>query len=171
MAKDLRRLSSALPSENDIRQFIEIVDREPSDRSAAIMAAGLLEQSLEVAIRSRLADPGDKIADSWFDGANAPFATFSAKITLGRALGIYGPEMEKRLSTIKNVRNVFAHRSTPIDFGHPALIKHVAGLWDMDLPKSRPARTRYCALCVKIAEAFIENAFEHGGKEISVDFP
>jgi hypothetical protein len=77
------------------------------------MMAALVELALKDAIRVRIADPGDNISHQWFDGDNAAFGSFAAKIQLGRALGIYGPVMHGQLTVIKNVRNQFAHCAVP----------------------------------------------------------
>lgn len=85
------------------------------------MAAALVERALEDLIRSRLHDPGNGAQDEWFEGSNAPFRTFSAKITLGRALDLYDEHIEGYLATIKSIRNAFAHGMIPLSFDHPAL--------------------------------------------------
>lgn len=111
----------------------------------------------------------ETIRNSWFDGDNAPFRTFSAKIKLGRALAIYADKMDARLNIIKNVRNVFAHRSTPMDFSHPVLAK------EADKLKTRATqpggRMTYCATGLALAKLLIKDAFEHGGKELKISFP
>ncbi len=167
----LSSLSRELPTEDELFNFGDILSAEPSDRSAAIMAAGLVEQALYVAATSRMADPGPAIRNTWFEDANAPFATFAAKIKLGRALGIYGPKMDKTLCRIKDVRNVFAHRSTPIDFTHPSVEAAVMKMNSQPMTGSTPVRTRYCAICLATTKLLIKDAFEQGGKEIALSFP
>ncbi len=169
--KSLADLSREFPSGEDLAGFVDTLAAESSDRTAAIMAAALLEQALYTCINSRLADAGESVRHTWFDAPNAPFGTYSAQIKLGRALGIYGPIMEKTLSTIKDIRNVFAHRSSPIDFNDPTISRHVRALADAPLIGDTPIKTRYCAICVRIAKALIEDAFKHGGKEIELSFP
>lgn len=167
----LSSLSREFPTEDELLNFGDILAAEPSDRSAAIMAAGLVEQSLYVAVTSRMADPGPAIITTWFEDANAPFATFAAKIKLGRALGIYGPKMDKMLCSIKDVRNVFAHRSTPINFTHPNIEAAVMKMNQRPMTGPTPVRTRYCAVCLATAKLLIKDAFEQGGKEIELSFP
>lgn len=167
----LSDLSREMPNEDELENFSLMLASESSDRSAAIMAAGLLEHALYASIAGRLADPGKKILNDWFQGPNAPFGTFSAKIKLGRALGIYGPKMESALNAIKEIRNVFAHRSTPIDFNHPAIAKEVRRLFDEPLLSEGAYKTRYCASCLAFSQKLVDDAFENGGKEIAVKFP
>lgn len=167
----LSSLSREFPTEDELLNFGDILAAEPSDRSAAIMAAGLVEQSLYVAVTSRMADPGPAILNTWFEDANAPFATFAAKIKLGRALGIYGPKMDKMLCRIKDIRNVFAHRSTPITFTNPNIEAAVMKMNPRPMTGSTPVRTRYCAVCLATAKLLIKDAFKQGGKEIELSFP
>lgn len=171
----LSDLSREMPSSEVVANFLNIVAEDPSDRSAAIMAAGYLEQALFTAITTRIVYPGPTDLNSWFESANAPFGTFAAKIKLGRALATYGPETEERLCRIKDIRNVFAHRSSPIDFSHPTLVKEVRKLVanPMPTPKSgvNPARVRYCSTCFKLGQVLLEQATEHQGKELTVPLP
>jgi hypothetical protein len=137
------------------------------------MAAALVERALEDAIRSRLADPGDGIADSWFDGINAPFKSFAAKIVLGRALGIYGPGLETRLNHIKNVRNAFAHRSIPLDFTHPTLVDVTDKLSFVParLQPEMPHKIVFGAVCVALAHSLGTYSQEKGHELMPVRFP
>jgi len=162
-------LSREMPSEENLASFEAVLATEPSDRSAAIMAASLTEQALYVAICSRLADPGEAIQNSWFEDANAPFGTFAAKIKLGRALAIYAEKMEDRLCIIKNVRNVFAHRSIPLDFANPVVHAEVKKLGTR--PTHKGDRLTYCAACVAISRLLIEDALKEGGKTMKISFP
>ncbi len=165
----LSSLSRELPTEDQLVGFIDILAQEPSDRSAAIMAAGLVEQALYVAICSRLADPGDAIRDTWFNGDNSPFGTFAAKIKLDRALAIYADKMEAKLNVIKNVRNVFAHRSTPIDFSHDLLAEEASKLKTRIAQKG--GKMAFCAACLAVARLLIKDAFDKGGAEMEISFP
>lgn len=157
-----------MPSEEQILAFPEILANEPSNRSAAIMAAALVEQALYTAITCRLVDPGESILKAWFEGENAPFGTFSAKIKLGRALGIYREKMEGRLVIIKNVRNVFAHRSTPITFGHPSIKQEIEKLRTR---KTHEGAAAYYSMCLALSKLLIQDGFKHGGKDVPVSFP
>lgn len=116
----LQELARQLPSEDNLKHYWEHIKAE-SDRGAAVMAAALVERALEDSIRKRLTDPGDGTANSWFEGINAPFRTFSSKISLGRALNQYDAPIEALLVVIKNIRNAFAHGMTPLNFSHPTL--------------------------------------------------
>lgn len=137
------------------------------------MASAFVEQTLWVMLNSYLVDAGDKVRKAWFDSPTAPFKSFSAKIELGFAIGIYGPETKARLDRIRNIRNVFAHRSLPLDFSHPTLKAECAKLFDLDFKNDgdSPVRTRYCSTCLWHSERFIKIAFKHGDKEFQTELP
>ena len=167
----LADLSRELPSEHELVEFLDILAQEPSDRTAAIMAASLLEHALYAAVTARMVDPGPTTVNLWFEAPNAPFATFADKIKLGRALGIYGEQWEKALNQIRDIRNVFAHRASPIDFRHPTIIKEVKKIAGQKMIGENPARVRFCAACLKLATKLVDYGFEHGGKDITLAFP
>ena len=166
----LSDISKQLPTEDQIENYLDLLLDE-SDRGAAIMASGFAEQALQTAICSRVADHGETVRKSWFEGDNAPFATFSAKIQLGMALGIYADKMRDQLITIKNIRNQFAHCSVPLDFSHPAIVGAVRSLRNEELPELDKARARYCAMCLAIAQLLIVDAFEKGGQKFLIRYP
>lgn len=168
----LDALSKELPTEHDLTSFSMLLSAE-SDRGSAIMSSAFVEQTLWAMLNSFLVDEGETVRKEWFEGATAPFGSFSAKIALGFALGIYGPETKLKLDIIRNIRNVFAHRSLPLDFKHPTIMAECRRFSEKDfLPESDdPARTRYCAICLSLGRHFIRIAFKHGGKEIARELP
>ena len=167
----LQSLSGQMPTEAEILGFIGITLKE-SDRGAAIMAAALVEMSLEMAIRAKLVDPGQEITKSWFSGTNAPFGTFSAKIKLGRALAIYANEMDSRLGAIKDIRNTFAHRNLPLDLENEAAIEACNKM--APFMKRATFKDNYRMVfvtgCVTHAHSLLKFAMKHGGKTMIPDF-
>jgi hypothetical protein len=167
----LTQLASQRPTEEQLLRYAELLERE-TDRGLAVMAAALVENALELAIRSRIADPGEHISSAWFSGINAPFGTFGSKIQLGRALAIYGEHMQGRLATIKDVRNAFAHSSIPLDFTHSAVRDACEGLAPKEPEEiGKSQRAVFGAMCLTESICLIRNAFEHGGKELEISFP
>ena len=167
----LADLSRGQPTEDELLVFITLVDAEPSDRSAALMSASLVEHALHLAVNSRLADCGEAIRNTWFNDATAPFGSFAAKIKLGRALGIYKERMDARLLGVKDIRNVFAHRASPIDFTHPTLDAACRKLIAPRQFDEGGARSAYCGTCMALAKLLVADAFEYGGREMTVSFP
>jgi hypothetical protein len=164
-------LSKEAITDADLEGFGETIRNEP-DRSAAIMAASLVERALTDAIRARLADPGKEITRTWFEGLNAPFQTFSAKIVLGRALAIYGGVMEARLNLVRNIRNAFAHRPQALDFTHPTLMEACLPLMPAEhLDREMGRKQIYAVACLALCSVLGKFAEEEGGKELTVRFP
>ena len=86
-----------------------------SDRSAAIIGAAFVEDSLQCALESRMR-LDEQTFNALFNGPNSSLGSFSSKISLGFALGLYGPLLKKDLNWIREIRNEFAHSMKPITF-------------------------------------------------------
>jgi hypothetical protein len=99
--------------------FKEIV--EQSDRAAAITAASVLDALLEETILRRLMPLARDREEALFRGPNKPLATFSAKIEMAFALGLYSNEERLKPHRIRDIRNRFAHRIEPLKFSEPSI--------------------------------------------------
>lgn len=165
----LEALSLEAPSTLELGTYVNFIIAE-NDRGSAVMSTSLVEKALEDVVRAYMVDPGDGTPDTWFVGRNAPFRSFSAKIALGRALGIYGPGMEKRLNTIRRIRNVFAHRMLPIDFTHPTIKAECKKLTPHP-EKDAQAKVVFGAACMALAKILGIHAETVGGKEKKLPFP
>lgn len=164
----LADLSRQKPTSEQLENYEYLIMQE-SDRGSAIMAGALVEESLTIAIRAFIVDPGETTAKTWFDSPSAPFGNFAAKIKLGRALAIYGENLETRLNLIKDIRNAFAHSSIPLDFEHPTLAAACVHLnADPEKFKDKHARILFWSYCLAVSKVLVNLAFSHGGKEIDV---
>jgi hypothetical protein len=86
-----------------------------SDRACGVLNASWLEQSIELSIQRVLRpDYSRKLFD--FEG---PLGTFSAKIMMGYAIGLFGPKTNHDLLLIRTIRNEFAHCQLPLRFDIP----------------------------------------------------
>jgi hypothetical protein len=85
-----------------------------SDRAAAIVAAACVEDQLGEALRVVMEKDETVIRDMF--RSSGPLGSFSAKISLGYLLGLYEKDMKKEIDTIKEIRNVFAHRRETTGF-------------------------------------------------------
>lgn len=108
----LKKLSSAEPDFDDFRPFKEEVKRQKNDRGAALLLAANIENALDVVL-FRVLNPATK--DEMFD-QRGPLGTFSSKILMGQALGLFGSETSRNLTNIRHIRNAFAHSKKPITF-------------------------------------------------------
>lgn len=147
----LQDLTRRLPSEEEFEFYLELIAQE-SDRGGAVMAGALVERALEDRLREFLHDPGDGTPDTWFEGVNAPFRSFFAKITLAVALRLVDSHMETCLTAIKNIRNTFAHSMAPLSFSHPAIAAECVKLRATDGSSDNQApRTMYAISCLAVA--------------------
>lgn len=96
-----RRLRAPLPQ--DLNEFDTRL-RGESDRSAALLAAALLDAQLEDLFRARLKHHQDRLLV--FDG---PLASFWSRIKMARALDWIDGDVERDLDVIRDIRNRFAH--------------------------------------------------------------
>ncbi|NQV22182.1 MAG: hypothetical protein HQ511_12280 [Rhodospirillales bacterium] len=78
------------------------------DRAVAIIEATNLEASLEDAIKTKFTDLDDNDHSNVFE-SDGPLASFSSKIRIGYALGVYGKHTRDDLNAIREIRNAFAH--------------------------------------------------------------
>lgn len=85
-----------------------------SDRAAAIVAATCVEEQLAEVLQG-LMEKDEVIVRKMFR-STGPLGSFSAKISMGYLLRLYGKDMHKELDTIKTIRNLFAHQRLAKDF-------------------------------------------------------
>ena len=92
------------------------------DRALVLIAATLIEQSLEGAIASRLAVGAD--TKPLFKGARdegGVLGTFYQKGRMAYALGVFGEQTWKDLEAILWIRNTFAHSPEDISLDTPEI--------------------------------------------------
>lgn len=98
------------------------------DPTLAIMGGNLVENSLAIAIMSRLRPLSAADLNRIFDGEAAALGRFHAKIQIGYALNIYGRADHDELMAVKFIRNRFAHHLRTRSFNDPAVAKECAQL-------------------------------------------
>ena len=124
----------------EIRSVLEELKKQ-TDRGAGIIAASVTEELLAVVIQERLLPLNSDLRQALFERMNAPLSTMSAKINLGRALGLYSDVGAKRLHMLREVRNRFAHRIEALTFDHPIVVDAMQdGLADVPPPKFKSNR-------------------------------
>lgn len=100
-------------SNKDQYEIIAEIDAQ-TDRGAAVIAVAYLENRLTALIQSRLHDIS-KVSDRIFKGYG-PLGEMRSKIDMGYVMGFYGPRTYKDLTTLRRIRNDFAHDERPLDF-------------------------------------------------------
>lgn len=133
-----RWLAEVFPGESEIyREYRGLPPRE-----LAIVCAAVLDVALAELLTLRLANREKELEE--FLGLNgdgrAPAGSFGARIQLALLVGLLTPDDAAALRTIKELRNLFAHR-VRINFLSPAVLK---------------ATTRLHALWLKRTEVLIE---------------
>jgi hypothetical protein len=128
-----------------------------TDRSAALVGCALVETALLKALMTRFVKMDDQILENLFYSPTAPLATFSSRIQVGRAIGLFDVQLQNALDGIRRVRNAFAHSSRPLKFNNELIQKECATLPDAKLkevfkkpPTTDPHRERYIATCVNL---------------------
>jgi hypothetical protein len=124
----------------------ELNDEKQSDRSVSLIAASFLESRLQIAIESRLTDrpklprtkpskskdgeKGNSLFNRLFGGhGSSPLGTFSAKIDMALAIGLFGLKVYHDLTIIREIRNTFAHEMKRITFNTRSIRDMCNNLW------------------------------------------
>lgn len=128
--RSLRRLSRQRIDKEDLQRVADEV-RSMNDRPAAMVAATLVEDALEDAILSRMRKlTKAEYRDLFF--VDSPLATFSSKIRVASALKVVYRSWARQIVLVKEIRNVFAHARTHIDFATPEIMEHTKHITVID---------------------------------------
>jgi len=95
-----------------------------SDRAAVILTVSIFEDALYRMLKNYLV-ASTSSTDELLDGANAPFSTFSAKITASHRLGLVSSKFCRDLHIIRRIRNEFAHNIHGCTFDNSAVRSRV----------------------------------------------
>ena len=117
----------------EVADAVSALAKLKDDRSVAIMGAALAEYQLGRAILNRLVEMKPDEQDSLLDNhGHGALASFSAKIWMGFAIGLYDADERSDLLKIKSVRNRFAHTDIDLQFDDPEISKLCGGLSKLD---------------------------------------
>ena len=110
--------------------------QEQSDRGAAILACAILDDTLRLAIESRLYKSETKrLKEQLFEG-QGPLATLWSRTVVARSLGLINDKIRNDLDRIRQIRNIFGHRMadgmTEYTFDTPEIAKKCEDLWSPD---------------------------------------
>ena len=129
------------------------------DRTAAISAGSLADVALERAIRTRFRSLKRQEIDTIFAGTG-PLATSSAKIQIAYALGIIGPQTKHDLTTIKDIRNVFAHAHQDITFRNLSIRRRCLGMHIVQRNRLNLPVTRSNPFDARVSYLDLANVFQ-----------
>lgn len=101
-----------------------------SDRGAAVLAGGFVDNYLAGYLRSKVVD--QKVAEDLFQSFG-PLSTFSQRIAIARAFGFISEVEYDNLTLIRKIRNLFAHHPFDTSFGTQAIASFAGNLstWTM----------------------------------------
>ena len=100
-------------------QYLSAISRE-SDRGAVLVAAALLDEGLQVALKRKMVPISDG-DDPLFDGAYSPLRSFSAKIETAFRLGLITHRTKQMLNQFRKLRNDFAHGANAVSLGEQSV--------------------------------------------------
>jgi hypothetical protein len=111
----LRRLSRRDSTPEHHASYVEQLTPETNHRGAAIIMCANVETALDAALQSMLfLDETSTLLDG-----EDQFSSLAKKIELGYALRIYGLQTRANLTTMRHLRNAFAHAKIPLTFDTP----------------------------------------------------
>lgn len=134
-----------------------------SDRSALILCGSLVEYHITSWLYEKMPSLNSDERTTLFN-FEGPCGTFSARIKMAQALGLYDRAARKRVELIKEMRNAAAHSHAALQFDTPAIHRAVAGLFYPEHRKEimgwerRRVRASFTVLCIQISRAIL-----HGG--------
>jgi hypothetical protein len=114
--KAFRQLLNSSPGIDDLPAMEQEFYLASSARAAVLLQASLVEDTLRRMIQAKfMAGASADVVIRVFE-ANGPLSTFSNKIIMGHALGLYGNIFRHDLDIIRELRNGFAHTRRPLEF-------------------------------------------------------
>lgn len=125
MSSALKQLLNQPPSARDVATLVNNLETD-SERSAAIVAAAILDDILRKTISKKLVKLTKSESDKLFRGTG-PLASFSTKIHMGYALGVYGRKTRHDLVALNSVRNLFAHGLLIVTFDTEEVARTLSG--------------------------------------------
>jgi hypothetical protein len=151
-----------------------------TDRSAALVGCSILDTTLIYVMGTRMTAQTQADVERLFFSADAPLATFSAKIRVAKALGLYQSRVETALNLVRRIRNVFAHSAKPLPFNHPLIEAELLAIQDdiyleprwfaergFDVSKVSPQRAKFIAICFYLVQILETVADANKGREIA----
>ena len=117
-----KQLESLNPSEQ-VRHL-----KSESDRSAMILHAAHVEQSLFWALKQQMVDINNKEKERLF-GYGGPLGTFSSRILLAHGLGIIERPIRRKIAIIEEIRNTAAHAHDKLQFDTPEIKNAVSAIF------------------------------------------
>jgi hypothetical protein len=137
-------MAKRVHTDDQVTAFMRELEKQ-TDRGVGIVAASVAESALTELIKRRLVAMSNTRADLLF-GRMRPLSSFSAKIELGAALGLFDERTRTVLNMLRDVRNAFAHEMAAISFDDNEITKLVHKAKMPSTPKSSSSRDTFVTL-------------------------
>ena len=149
------KLDMAKPLDLKIWDWNRMVDafHGESDRGAAVLAGGFVENFLGVYLKSFVVD--EKVGRDVFD-AMGPLSSFSQRTAMARAFGYITRRQYDDLTLVRQIRNHFAHHPLESTFATPKVATMCVKLGEYQVAQAESAaqleaqinRTAYLFSCI-----------------------
>jgi hypothetical protein len=136
-------------------------DRRLNDYALVMLATSLLDKYLAYVFLLQFRGPdGDDFVtktmwESVFEGSNAPLSSFSSKIDLGSAMGLFLEDERHDLRVLKGIRNKFAHSAEKLSLAGMAQCRSLKLRAVYPIPKDKnPERDAFKQSCAELLHRF-----------------
>jgi DNA-binding MltR family transcriptional regulator len=121
-SKLLKKIIKDFPSPAELREIMSQL-RIADDRSSALVATSILENSLERLLISSFKNKKKEFVSIIFEN-NGPLSSLWSKNMMAYAIGLIEFGTKKEIDNVRVVRNVFAHALRQIDFTNAVVLEH-----------------------------------------------
>ena len=128
----MRNLSGQIPTAEELIDFLREFEKH-DDRALALVLTAMVDVHLEDSMKECFVKMGKDKASEIFRDRGAPLGSFSAKIIMGQALGMYNGTFRGNLDRLRIIRNHFAHCAVPTSFKDSEVVKECAKLTPHEL--------------------------------------
>jgi hypothetical protein len=118
----LSDLSKRVIYDGNLRRFYEEL-KSDNDRACALVGTAGIDNALTKALTAKFIPLSKEEEERLFNSTNAPLSTLSGKILIAYALGVIDNQDAKDLTTIRHVRNAFAHSSLEVAFADGGIVE------------------------------------------------
>jgi mannitol operon repressor len=108
-------------TDDQISSFLKELNTQ-TDRGAAIIAAAVLDELLQMVLVARFIELGSERKEALFERTGAPLSNLSARIEVAFAVGVINNQARLMAHFVREVRNSFAHRIEASSFDDPEVV-------------------------------------------------
>jgi DNA-binding MltR family transcriptional regulator len=152
------------PEEKDAVDTVARSIEQPSIVTA-ILGCVLIEHELDILLGKKLKKRDE---DTWrgLQEDSGPLRSFSTKISMGYALGVYNDKLENDLNIVRVLRNAFAHSKKLLEFDDPLVIPELLKTHLLPArlkkslrkktPSNQLAKASFLIICLRVQTALLQ---------------